>query len=77
MLKNQNLKVKNVVNLLKQQGISEGQEHKKIYRPWGFYESIIDEERWQVKIINVKPGKTIFTKTSPPIRTLDSGEWDC
>ena len=51
--------VKNVVNLLKQQGISEGQQHKKIYRPWGFYESIIDEERWQVKIINVKPGEKL------------------
>ena len=44
---------------MKQQGISKGQEHKKIYRPWGFYESIIDEERWQVKIINVKPGEKL------------------
>ena len=57
--KSKSQEVKNVVNLLKQQGISEGQEHKKIYRPWGFYESIIDEERWQVKIINVKPGEKL------------------
>ena len=57
--KSQSQEVKNVVNLLKEQGIPEGQEHKRIYRPWGFYESIIDEERWQVKIINVKPGEKL------------------
>ena len=57
--KSQSQEVKNIVNLLKEKGILEGQEHKKIYRPWGFYESIIDEERWQVKIINVKPGEKL------------------
>ena len=57
--KSQSQEVKNVVNLLKKQGIPEGQEHKRIYRPWGFYESIIDEERWQVKIINVNPGEKL------------------
>ena len=57
--KSQSQEVKNVVNLLKEKGIPEGQEHKKIYRPWGFYESIIEEERWQVKIINVKPGEKL------------------
>ena len=57
--KSQSQEVKNVVNLLKEQGIPEGQEHKRIYRPWGFYESIIDEERWQVKIINVNPGEKL------------------
>ena len=55
----QSQEVKNVVDLLKQKGIPEGQEHKRIYRPWGFYESLIDEERWQVKIINVKPGEKL------------------
>ena len=57
--KSQSQEVKNIVNLLKEKGILEGQEHKKIYRPWGFYESIIDEERWQVKIINVNPGEKL------------------
>ena len=51
--------VKNIVNLLKEKGIPEGQEHKKIYRPWGYYESIIEEERFQVKLINVKPGEKL------------------
>ena len=57
--KSQSQEVKNVVNYLKKRGIREGQEHKKIYRPWGSYESIIEEERWQVKIINVKPGEKL------------------
>ena len=51
--------VRDIVNLLKDQGIPEGQEHKKIYRPWGYYESIIEEERFQVKLINVKPGEKL------------------
>ena len=46
--KKQSQKVKNVVNLLKEKGISEGQDHKKIYRPWGSYESVVDDLRWQL-----------------------------
>lgn len=57
--KKQSQKVKNVVNLLKEKGISEGQDHKKIYRPWGSYESVVDDLRWQVKLINVKPGEIL------------------
>ena len=57
--KNQSQEVKNIVNYLKERGIREGQEHKKIYRPGGSYESIVEEERWQVKIINVKPGEKL------------------
>ena len=57
--KNKSQEVKNIVETLKEKGIREGQEHKKIYRPWGSYESIIEEQRWQVKIINVKPGEKL------------------
>ncbi|MBK16603.1 MAG: mannose-1-phosphate guanylyltransferase/mannose-6-phosphate isomerase [Prochlorococcus sp. SP3034] len=57
--KNQSQEVKNIVNLLKEKNIPEGLEHKKIYRPWGFYESIVDDSRWQVKLINVKPGEKL------------------
>ena len=42
--KSQSQEVKNIVNSLKERGIREGQEHKKIYRPWGSYESIIEEK---------------------------------
>ncbi len=47
--------VKNLVNLLKERKIPEWQEHKKIFRPWGFYESIAKEKNWQVKLITVNP----------------------
>ncbi len=57
--KEESQEVKNIVNALKKQSIPEGQDHKKIYRPWGFYESIVDEERWQVKLINVEPGEKL------------------
>ena len=51
--------VKDIVDTLKANNIPEGQEHKKIYRPWGYYESVIDESRWKVKSINVKPGERL------------------
>lgn len=51
--------VKNIVSQLKEKEIPEGLEHKKIYRPWGFYESIVEDSRWQVKLISVKPGEKL------------------
>ena len=47
--------VKNLVEDLKRKGISEGLEHKKIFRPWGHYESLVEDLNWKVKIITVKP----------------------
>ena len=54
--KSQSQKVKDMVKMLKVKGISEGENHSKIYRPWGNYISIAKEERWQVKMIEVNPG---------------------
>ncbi len=51
--------IKKIVNYLKKNGISEGYEHKKIYRPWGHYISVLEESRWKVKVILVKPGETL------------------
>ena len=51
--------IKKIVNYLKKNGISEGYEHKKIYRPWGHYISVLEESRWKVKVIIVKPGETL------------------
>ena len=53
---NQSQEVKDIVEELKTRGISEGQEHKKIYRPWGNYLSVSEGVGWQVKLINVKAG---------------------
>ena len=48
--------VKTLVERLKREGRREVQEHKRVYRPWGYYQSIDDGDRYQVKRIVVKPG---------------------
>ena len=51
--------VKDVVGQLKAGGRSEAAWHRKVYRPWGAYDSIDHGERFQVKRITVKPGGTL------------------
>ena len=53
--KSESQKVKDIVKKLKDIEFPEGEEHLKIYRPWGFYISIAQESTWQVKMIQVKP----------------------
>ncbi|MCP9849522.1 mannose-1-phosphate guanylyltransferase/mannose-6-phosphate isomerase [Cyanobium sp. Morenito 9A2] len=48
--------VKTIVNRLAADGSSEGKAHRRIYRPWGHYDGVVEGERWQVKKIQVKPG---------------------
>ena len=56
-------RVKDLVEELKKRGRSEAQEHKRVYRPWGYYQSIDDGLRYQVKRIVVKPhGKLSLQK---------------
>tara|TARA_A100001011_G_scaffold165279_1_gene173947 strand:+ start:5155 stop:6591 length:1437 start_codon:yes stop_codon:yes gene_type:complete len=52
-------KVKNIVNTLKKSKIPECDTHAKIYRPWGHYLSLVQANRWQVKLISVKPGEKL------------------
>ena len=54
--KNQDQEVKNIVTELKNNNISEGLSHKKVFRPWGNYTSLVENKRWQVKQIQVNPG---------------------
>ena len=54
--KNKDQKVKDIVNELKDKKFPEGLSHKKVFRPWGNYTSLIESKRWQVKQIYVKPG---------------------
>ena len=51
--------VKKVVDALKQGGRLEGQTHRKVFRPWGWYDSVDAGARFQVKRIVVKPGGTL------------------
>lgn len=51
--------VKTIVDRLKQAGRQEHLFHRKVYRPWGYYDSIDMGERFQVKRIVVKPGAAL------------------
>jgi len=51
--------VKAVVDKLKSAGRQEHLFHRKVYRPWGSYDSIGVGERFQVKRIVVKPGAAL------------------
>ena len=53
--KNSCQKVKNIVQNLKEKKIPEAISHTKVYRPWGNYLSVVEENRWKVKLIEVKP----------------------
>ena len=57
--KSESQKVKEIVKILKDKKIPEGLKHSKIYRPWGHYKSIVEEDRWQVKLIEVKSGEKL------------------
>lgn len=51
--------VKKLVDQLKAAGRSEHVFHRKVYRPWGSYDSIDMGERFQVKRIVVKPAAAL------------------
>ncbi len=51
--------VKEVVARLKSQGRSECETHRKVHRPWGWYDSIDAGQRFQVKHIVVNPGAAL------------------
>ncbi|MHA2939537.1 mannose-1-phosphate guanylyltransferase/mannose-6-phosphate isomerase [Vibrio sp. RC27] len=55
--------VKNIVNLLKDQGRTECLIHRETYSPWGAADLIADGQRFNVKKVTVKPGgKTSIQK---------------
>jgi mannose-1-phosphate guanylyltransferase / mannose-6-phosphate isomerase len=49
-------KVKELVARLKAERHPEATQHRRMYRPWGYYQSIDQGERYQVKRIVVRPG---------------------
>ena len=51
--------VKTIVKQLEAKGSPEGRAHRKIYRPWGHYTGVVEDSRWQVKRISVKPGASL------------------
>ena len=47
--------VKQIVNQLIEENRAEAKTHRKVYRPWGHYTSVVEGARWQVKRIVVNP----------------------
>ncbi len=51
--------VKHIVNQLEAQRREEKNLHRKVARPWGWYDSVDEGERFKVKRIQVKPGASL------------------
>jgi mannose-1-phosphate guanylyltransferase / mannose-6-phosphate isomerase len=51
--------VKKIAEQLKRSTRGEAHSHRKVHRPWGWYDGIDAGERFQVKRIVVKPGGTL------------------
>ncbi|MBV1883624.1 MAG: mannose-1-phosphate guanylyltransferase/mannose-6-phosphate isomerase [Pseudomonadales bacterium] len=57
--KSRSQEIKAIVNKLNSDERPEAEIHQKVYRPWGWYETICLSERFQVKRIQVKPGLSL------------------
>ncbi|MGB7542355.1 MAG: mannose-1-phosphate guanylyltransferase/mannose-6-phosphate isomerase, partial [Burkholderiales bacterium] len=57
--KSQTQKVKQIVSQLKAAKREEADLHREVHRPWGSYEGLVRGERYQVKRIVVKPGRSL------------------
>jgi len=57
--KNQTQQVKDIVARLKTEKRPEAANHRKVHRPWGYYDSIDHGPRFQVKRIVVSPGASL------------------
>lgn len=51
--------VTEIVKRLKREDREEYKSHRRVYRPWGYYESVDAGDRFQVKRITVKPGAAL------------------
>lgn len=51
--------VKNVVNALSSASREEHAQHRKVHRPWGWYDSVDQGPRFKVKRIMVNPGASL------------------
>ena len=51
--------VKSLVNYLKSINRTESEENRKVFRPWGNYESLDNSVLWKIKRIEVNPGASL------------------
>ena len=57
--KDQSENVKSITDQLKKANRDELNNHRKVFRPWGYYDSIDMGKRFQVKRIVVNPGEKL------------------
>jgi mannose-1-phosphate guanylyltransferase/mannose-6-phosphate isomerase len=57
--KSRSQEVKNIVNQLQTTKREEHNLHRKVHRPWGWYDSLDEGGRFKVKRIQVKPGASL------------------
>jgi mannose-1-phosphate guanylyltransferase / mannose-6-phosphate isomerase len=65
--------IKHLTNIIESRGRTESSLHSKVFRPWGWYDSLENGEGFQVKRINVKPG----AKLSLQSHRFRSEHWTC
>ncbi len=65
--------VRELVAKLKADKRPEATDHKRVHRPWGYYESIDMGERFQVKRIVVHPRRHAVAAEAPPSRRALGG----
>ena len=57
--KNSSEMIKKIVSLMNEKGLTESQNHKLVFRPWGSFLSIEEGNNWQIKKIVVNPGASL------------------
>ena len=55
--------IRSLVETLKEKGRAEYSSHPRVYRPWGWFQTLDQGERYQVKHLMVKPGQQISLQT--------------
>src|SRR5471032_600804 len=66
--------VRELVSKLKAEKRAEATDHKRVHRPWGYYESIDMGERFQVKRIVVNPAASCRCRNTATARSTG---WSC
>ena len=57
--KDRTQEIKYLVNELKSKNIAQSENSTKDYRPWGWFESLVISNGFQVKLINVNPSGSL------------------
>ena len=57
--KNKSEELKKVIEKLKLKKLTQAKEHTKDYRPWGWFDSILKQKKYQIKVLCVKPGQSL------------------